>query len=99
LIFAQHAIVDEHASQALTQSVSDKSCGYGGIHAAGKSADGLALLAHGLTHLTDGLIDEMLWRPVRARAADVIDKVAQQVCAGFCVVHFRMKLDCPDAPR
>src|SRR5579864_4009304 len=52
-----------------------------------------------VSHLANGFIDEVLRRPVSTSTADVIDKIAEQLFAQFCVVDFRMKLNCPDPLR
>ena len=67
LVLAQHAVVDEHASEArntlvVAHGAIHQGGGHGGIDAAGEGADG-ASLAHGLAHAGDGGIDEVLRRP------------------------------------
>ena len=63
-VFAQDAVVDEHASQpgcafAVAHSAVHQGSGNRRVDAAGERADG-ASLAYGLAHAGDGGIDEML---------------------------------------
>ena len=79
-ILAQHAVVDEYASEARNTLVVahgpiDQNGGHGGIDAAGEGADGPSL-AHSLAHAGDGGIDEVLRRPGGFGAANVESEVA-----------------------
>src|SRR5437016_528435 len=94
-VFAQHAVVDEHTGKPLAERAMHQRRSYGRIDSSRESADGAALLACGLFDLVNGFVDEMLWCPVGARAADVVNKVSQQIGPQLGVMYFRMELYCP----
>ncbi len=84
-ILAQHAVVDEHASEArpalaVAHGAIHQSGGHGRIDAAGERADG-ASLADGLAHAGDSGVNEVLRGPGRFGAADFESEVAQDIRA------------------
>jgi len=98
LVFAQDAVVDEDAGEAVTNGAGDQHGGNAGIDAAGEAADGVAVADLGADSVDRGL-DEVLGCPVRFGAADIEHEVAEQFHALARVGDFRVKLDGPDAAR
>src|SRR5260221_5492905 len=96
-VLAQHAVVDEDGDQAASNSAVNQRGRHRRVHAAGESADCPSLLAHGLSHLAYGFINEVLRGPAATRAADRIEKGAHKIDAALGVVNFRMELHGPYA--
>src|SRR5215470_5198414 len=69
---------------------------YGRIHAPRKRADGSSLLSYRLLNLAYALFHEVLWGPGAAGAANVINKIAQQIDPVPGVMNFGMKLHRPN---
>src|SRR5436190_19578742 len=99
LILAQHAVVDEDAGKPVSQCTRHQYRRHRGIHAATQAADGAAFWPNLLLDLSDGLVYELLRSPVAASAANIEDKVAQQLRSTAGVMDFRMELYRPDLSR
>ena len=95
LVFAEDAVVDEDAGQAIADRLRDQDCGYGGVDAAREPADGVAFADLGLDAL-DGGLNEVFGGPVGLGAAEVEDKVAEQFHALAGVGDLGVELDGPD---
>src|SRR5262249_48141926 len=98
LVLAQHAVVDEHADQAPADRAMYQNSGDRGIDPAGKRANHSSLFADRLLDLADALLHKVLRSPFPARAAYLVNKVAQQIDAVPGVMNFGVELHGPDAP-
>ena len=98
LVFAEDAVVDEDAGEAVADGAGDEHGGDGGVDAAGEAADGVAVADLGADAL-DGGLDEVLGRPVGLGAADVEDEVAEEFHALAGVGDLGVELHGPDAAR
>ena len=95
-VFAQDSIVDEDTGQPRADGFVYQHGGDGGIHTAGKTADGVAFGADGFFDRLNGFVDETCRSPIVLGAADAEDKIAQQVLTVLGVVDLRMELDGED---
>ena len=91
LPFAQQAVVDEDAGQAVADGPVDQHRGDRGVHPAGQGADDLAV-AHLLPDVFGGGLDEGGHGPQGIELTDAEQKVAENLFAPGRVVHFGMKL-------
>src|SRR5262249_47024163 len=96
-VLAKHAVVDEDAYQPASDGSIHQRCRHRRVDAAGKGAYRSSLLAHGLADLAYALFDEMLRRPIAARAADIQHKVAKHIDPALGVVHLGVELHGPNA--
>lgn len=97
LIFAEDAVVDEDAGQAVADSLVDQDGCNGGVDAAGETADGVAGGADLLADALNGGLDKVLGGPVGLGRADVEHEVFEQLGPLLGVIHLGMELDGPDA--
>ena len=91
-VLAEQAVIHENAGQLLADRLGQHSCQDRGIHAAGQSAQHLAvsdLFPQGL----DVVLHERVHLPVARAAADVVHEVVQHLLALGGVQNFRMELD------
>ena len=91
LPFAQQAVVDEDAGQAVADGPVDQHRGDRGVHPAGQGADDLAV-AHLLPDVLGGGLDEGGHGPQRIELADAEQEVAEDLLAPGRVMHFGMEL-------
>ena len=87
LVEPEHAVVDEHAGELVADRFVDQHGGDGGIDAAGKAADHLAL-ADLRADLLDRLLAEGAHGPVAGEPCDLADEIADQFGAVGRVHHF-----------
>ena len=97
LVLAHKAVVDIHARQPLADGAGNQRRGDGGIHAAGKTQQHLALGANLRADGGDGLVDEGAHRPVAHAAADIVQEVGQHALALLAVRHLGVELHGIDA--
>jgi len=95
-VFAQDAIVDEDASQLLSDCLMHQHGSDRRIDTAGEAADDVAGTDF-LPDRSDGGFDEMGGSPVAACAADVEDEVFDDLRTEGGVVDLGMELNGPDA--
>ena len=94
LILAQHAVVDEDTREVLADGTVEQGSADAGVHTAGKTEDD-AVVAELLFQLLDGGVDKRGRTPLLTAAADVDDKVAEQLSALCGVVHLGVELHAP----
>ncbi len=91
LVLAQHAVIDEYASELIADRLVDQHSGHGRVDAAGETADHLAL-ADLRADLLDGFLAERAHGPVAGEAGDVAHEVADQLRAVGRMRHFGVEL-------
>ncbi len=97
LVLAQHAVVDENASQPFADGARYQRRRDRRIHAAGERANGVSAFADGLLDLLDGFVNKPLWRPIWPGLADAENEILQHFRAQGGVMNFGMELHRPVA--
>ena len=88
-------MVHEDAGEAVAYGAADEHGGHGAVHAAREAEDD-AVGAQLLAQFGNGGLDERGGAPFLTAAADVDDKVAQQLCALRRMEHFGVELHAPE---
>ncbi len=95
-VFAEDAVVDEDAGEAVADGAVDENGGDGGVDSAGEGADGVAGFADFFADGVDGGLDEVFGGPVGFGFADVEEEVLDERGAVLGVMDFGVELDGPD---
>ena len=98
LVLAQQTVVDKDARELIADGLSQQRRRNGGVHAAGKRQQHLAVADLGADVL-NGLAHEVAHRPVTGRAADLIQEVAQHGLTILGVVDLGVELHAVEAAR
>ena len=94
-VLAQHAVIDEDARQAVADGAVQQHGCHRRIDTARKTEDD-AVVAQRLAQFGHGRFDETGRAPQSAAAADVHDKVPEQLRTLQCMKDFRMELHAPE---
>ena len=98
LVLAQQTVIDKDARKLAADGLGQQRRRNGGVHAAGKRQQHLAVADLG-ADVRNGLAHEVAHRPVTGRAADLIEEVAQHGLTVLGVVDLGVKLHAVEAAR
>src|SRR5262249_55919606 len=93
LAFAEHAVVDEDASEPIADRARDQGRRNRGIDSAGERTDHASIRTNRVLDVCHRLVDESLRCPVRLCTTDAEDKVLQHLATQLGVVHFWVELN------
>jgi hypothetical protein len=93
LVQPEQSMVNEDTGEAITHCTVDQHGGDGGVHPAGEAADDSAGGANQLLDPRDFAVHEVTRGPVRGAAANLEEKIVEDLATPRGVRHLGMKLD------
>ena len=95
LIFPQHAMIDENASETVTDGAIEQCGADGRVHSPTKTEDD-AVVAQLFLEFRDGGFHKRSRTPLSPASTDIDDEIFQQEFSLCGVIHFGMELHSPN---